>query len=140
MNDFIVMWVIPLCSLILFCGVVLGAVVTKYRNRIILFGEILENRIRDKITHKDLFMGMVYALIAVVFCGILLLPMAVVGAVQISTTEPKMYYLLVVIMNTIPLVFLASIMFMWISLVISIFVGKKSECNSRCNKRKKDTL
>lgn len=139
MSSVIITRVLPVCLLIL-VGVVVGVFLTKYKREISSMGCEFEYYIRNNVTHKDLFMVMVYAFVAVLFCGILILPAALVGAQQISITDPKMHYLLIVVMKSVSMVFIASTFFMSICLLIGVFVGKKPECNSRCNKKNRDNL
>lgn len=139
MSSVIITQVLPVCLLILI-GVVVGIFLTKYKREISSVCFEFEDRIRNDVTHKDLFIGMVYAFVAVLFCGILILPAAIVGAQQISIAEPKMHYLLIIVMKTVSMVFIASTFFMSLCLLISVFVGKKTECNSRFNKKNRDNL
>jgi uncharacterized membrane protein YhaH (DUF805 family) len=139
MSSVIITQVLSVCLLIL-VGVVVGVFLTKYKREISSMGFEVEYHIRNSVTHKDLFTIMVYAFITVLFCGLLLLPIAVVGAQQISIADPQMHYLLVVVMKTVSMILIASVFFICLCLLISIFVGKKTECNSRCNKKNRDNL
>lgn len=139
MSGIILIQVLSICWLILF-GVVVGVLATKYNREINSFFDNVEDRIRKEVTHRELFMSMFYTLLVVLFCGFLILPLAVVGAVQISITDPRMHFLLVVVMNTVPWIFLSAVFFMCVCLLIGTCVGRRKECNSRCNKRKKDNL
>jgi len=126
-------------ALVLF-GIVIGMVVYKNRNRIDVVSSGLEQNIRDSITYKDLFTASICNTIAVLICLYVSMPLAVIGASQIALVEPKMHYLLVVGLNFITLVFVFAIFVLMGLMLISLFVGRRNECNGHVKRNKGDTL